>query len=160
MGFSSQSIRENHIGGLYQLKGSMKEVNINSLHQWSLNICRCNYNLWYPWYENQVQTHKRGEGKYLLLKKKITSASRFFLNWSSASTANGSPTPYNGRRNLIMPQSNNCLSGYAHLALSQYSELTSDRTFICNSASCQKRSPCQQGHSYCHFSVAVDNKQM
>ena len=67
-------------------------------------------------------------------RQKITSASRFFRNWSSASMAKASPTPYGGRCSRIMPQSYNCLSGYAQVAWSQYSELTADRTFFCKSS--------------------------
>lgn len=68
----------------------------------------------------------------------LTSASRFFFRGSSVSTAKASPIPYKGRRNRIMPQSNNCLSGLAQCKRSQYSEITSDRTLFCNSANCCK----------------------
>jgi len=128
---------------------------IDSLHQWSLIINKCKL---YPiismtWNEFKPAVQE------IPTKWKITSASRFFLIWSSASMENGSPTPYSGRRNRIMLQSNNCLSGYAHLTLSQYSEFTSVCTFLCNSASCQKNGPCQEGHSSCHFSVLLNTSK-
>jgi hypothetical protein len=76
----------------------------------------------------------------LIIRRYMTQTSvNLFLRWtSSASIKKLSPIPYmaKGYRIRIIPQSNSCLSGYAHFLCSQYSALISDRTFFCKSNNC------------------------